>query len=479
MSSRQIFLGPKGFTMNNKFKIPDFILQIAQTFFENGFSFYLVGGAVRDMIMKKNPSDYDAATDANPYEVMKMFKKVIPTGIEHGTVTIFYMKNSIEVTTFRTESGYSDSRHPDFIKYASTIEEDLSRRDFTMNAIAINLKDFSLIDPFSGRNDIDKKIIRTVNDSRERFLEDGLRPIRCIRFKSQLNFSLEEKTYSSLFDCEVLKKVASISVERFRDEFLKIMKTEKPSSALKIMEETGILKIFIPELLEGRGSSQKDSRGYHIFDVLDHNYYACDASPKEKPLVRLAALFHDIGKPKARTERFENGALIVNFYNHEIYSEEISRKILQRLKFSNAETEKICNLIKNHMFNYESSWTDATVRRFIIRVGKENLDDLIDLRLSDMGGKYNEPVRMHDNPSVHKIIELKDRINEVLLSSSAFGLKDLKVNGKILMELGIPSGKILGEILKELLNCVLEDQSLNTKEKLSEIALKIYKSKRI
>ena len=257
------------------------------------------------------------------------------------------------------------------------------------------------------------------------------------------------------------------------------MKTEKPSSALKIMEETGILKIFIPELLQGRGSSQKDSRGYHIFDVLDHNYYACDASPKEKPLVRLAALFHDIGKPKARTERFENGELIVNFYNHEIYSEEISRKILQRLKFSNAETEKICNLIKNHMFNYESSWTDATVRRFIIRVGKENLDDLIDLRLSDMGGKYNEPVRMHDNPSVHKIIELKDRINEVLLSSSAFGLKDLKVNGKILMELGIPSGKILGEILKELLNCVLEDQSLNTKEKLSEIALKIYKSKRI
>ena len=323
MSSRQIFLKPKGFTMNNKFKIPDFILQIAQTFFENGFSFYLVGGAVRDMIMKKNPSDYDAATDANPYEVMKMFKKVIPTGIEHGTVTIFYMKNSIEVTTFRTESGYSDSRHPDFIKYASTIEEDLSRRDFTMNAIAINLKDFSLIDPFSGRNDIDKKIIRPVNDSRERFLEDGLRPIRCIRFKSQLNFSLEEKTYSSLFDCEVLKKAASISVERFRDEFLKIMKTEKPSSALKIMEETGILKIFIPELLEGRGSSQKDSRGYHIFDVLDHNYYACDASPKEKPLVRLAALFHDIGKPKARTERFENGELIVNFYNHEIYSEEI------------------------------------------------------------------------------------------------------------------------------------------------------------
>ena len=460
--------------MNNyENKIPESLKKMGKIFEQNGFKSYLVGGAVRDMLMKKTPSDYDVTTNAMPEDVMRIFKKVIPTGIEHGTVTVHFMSEEIEVTTFRTESSYSDGRHPDSVSYAATINQDLSRRDFTINAIAISLTDFKIVDPFLGQNDIKNKIIKTVGLAKERFLEDGLRPIRAIRFKSQLNFSIEENTFSELFNPEILEKIKSISVERFRDEFLKIMKAEKPSDSLKIMEQTGILKIFIPELLEGRGCIQNDSRGYHIFDVLDHNFYACDGAPREKPLVRVAALFHDIGKPKAKTERFENGAKIINFYNHEIYSEQIAKKVLQNLKFSNAEIDFICNLIKNHMFNYESKCKNSAIRRFIVKVGSQNIDDLIDLRLVDMYGKYNEPVKK-DSSACLKLLELKERISEILSENAALSLKDLKINGKDLMQNGIEQGPILGKILKELFDCVLEDPELNDYEKLLKIAKNLY-----
>lgn len=447
---------------------------MAQIFDQNGFSCYLVGGAVRDMIMNKIPSDFDVTTNATPQDVMRIFKKVIPTGFEHGTVTVHFLNEEIEVTTFRTESGYSDGRHPDSINYAATIEEDLSRRDFTMNAIAINLKDFSVVDPFFGQNDIKNKLIRAVGNPLERFLEDGLRPIRAIRFSSQLGFNIEEKTYSELFNPKVLNKIKSISVERFRDEFLKLMKSDKPSFALKIMEKTGILQIFIPELLKGRNCLQNDSRGYHIFDVLDHNFYACDGAPKDKYLIRIAALFHDIGKPDAREENFIGENKIISFHKHEIYSEQIAKKILTNLKFSNAEIEKICLLIKNHMFHYESTWKDSAVRRFVVKVGIENIDDLIDLRLADMYGKYNQPIRIHDNQACLKLIEFKDRIEKIIQEKSALSLKDLKINGKDLIQNGIPAGKFMGQILNQLFESVLEDPNLNTKEKLLEIAKKIY-----
>lgn len=456
-----------------KIKIPSVLKEFGEIFEKNGYSAYLVGGAVRDFIMKKKPSDYDVATNATPQDVMKLFKIVIPTGIEHGTVTVHYKNKEIEVTTFRTESGYSDGRHPDSINYAATIEEDLSRRDFTMNAIAISLKDEKLIDPFKGQNDINKKNIRTVGNPHERFMEDGLRPIRAIRFSSQLGFSIEKCTYSEIFKEEILNKIKSVSVERFRDELIKLLKSQKPSTGLFQMEETGILSIFIPELLEGRNCIQNDDRNYHIFDVFDHNCYACDGAPCDNLIVRLAALFHDVGKPKSKTIRYKNDLKIINFLNHEKYSEQITRNIMTNLKFSKNETNRVCNLIENHMFHYEPTWTDAAIRRFLVKINQIDIDELIDLRLADMYGKYNKPVRKHDSESCRLLIELKERIESVQKSNDAITLKDLAINGNDLIQLGIPAGKKIGLILNDLLNCVLEDPQLNQKEKLIEIAKKI------
>lgn len=455
--------------MKNKIKIPDILKNFNEVFVKNNFKAYLVGGAVRDIFLKKTASDYDVATNATPQDVMKMFRVVIPTGFEHGTVTVHFMGEEIEVTTFRTEAGYSDGRHPDSVNYAATIEEDLSRRDFTINAIAVNLSDGKIVDPYGGRRDIKKKIIRTVGNAHERFMEDGLRPVRGIRFAGKLKFSIENQTYSEMFKEDVQKKIASISVERFRDEFLKLLSAPLPSLGIKMMEETGILKIFIPELLSCRGCIQKDDRSYHIFDVLDHLIYACDGAPKDKPLLRMAALLHDIGKPVSKTEVKENGLTIYHFYNHEIYSAKIAREILTRLKFSNAEIDYICHLIECHMFHYTPDWGDAAVRRFMVKVGIEYIDDLIDLRLSDMYGKYNEDVRKHDSESCRLLIELKERVTVLNEEKSVLGLKDLKINGNDLIQLGIKPGKQIGQILNELFEEVLEAPEINEREKLLEL----------
>lgn len=461
-----------------KMIIPDELKKMYLVFEKAGYKAYLVGGAVRDIFLNKNPSDWDIATNATPQDVMRIFKFVVPTGFEHGTVTVHFMNKEIEVTTFRTESGYSDGRHPDKVNYAATIEEDLSRRDFTMNAIAVNLKNYEIIDPFHGRRDIRKKIIRTVGNSHERFMEDGLRPIRAIRFSSKLNFSIQKSTYSEIFEDDVQKKISSISVERFRDEFMKMMESPFPSKGLKLMEETGIFSLFIPEILYCRNCIQKDDRSFHIFDVMDHNIYACDGAPKEKPLIRLAAFLHDCGKPEVKTEVNDNNLKIYHFYGHEKKSAQIAKKIMINLKFSNAEIDYVCHLIENHMFNYTPDWTDAAVRRFIVKVGSKYIDDLIDLRLADMYGKYNEPVRKHDSSSCDLLLEFSERIKKIQAEKSALSLKDLAVNGKDLINAGIPVGKQMGLILENLFNCVLEDPEMNQKEKLLEIAQRMMEQKK-
>lgn len=454
----------------NKIKIPDELKKMNEIFSQNGFEAYLVGGAVRDMLLGKKADDWDVTTNAKPEEVMKIFRRVIPTGIDHGTVTVHFLGQEIEVTTFRTESDYSDGRHPDKVEYAGHIEEDLSRRDFTMNAIAASLEDGHIVDPYGGAEDLKKGIIRTVGIPHERFMEDGLRPVRALRFASKLQFSIEKDTYSEIFEENVQKKIASISVERFRDELMKMMASPKPSVGLKMMEETGVLKIFMDELSICRGCIQKDDRGYHIFDVMDHNIYACDGAPKEKPLLRLAAFLHDCGKPASKVERTVEGHKINNFYNHEKYSVEIARSLMTKLKFSNAEIDYVCHLIENHMFHYESSWSDAAVRRFIIRVGLDSFDDLIDLRLADMYGKYNADVRLHNSAGCANLVELTDRVKAVAAQSCALSLKDLKVNGKDLIAEGIPAGKKLGKILNELFQTVLDDPEMNDREKLLKLA---------
>ena len=472
--------------MTKKIKLPELLVAFGKVFSDAGFKAYLVGGAVRDMIMKLPAHDWDVATNATPQDVISLFKFVVPTGIEHGTVTVHFKGEEIEVTTFRTESGYSDGRHPDSINYAATIEEDLSRRDFTINSIAADLTDGNITDPYDGQNDIKKGLIRTVGLPHERFMEDGLRPIRALRFASKLGFSIEKDTYSEIFKKEIQEKTASISIERFRDEFEKIMASPKPSVGLKLLEETGLLALFVPEFSECRGCLQSDYRAFHDFDVLDHLFYACDGAPASKLNVRLAALFHDIGKPAAK--KLVNETVLdgdkkdgskkeiqtVTFYNHEIIGEKITRKIMIRLKFSNEMTDNVCHLVKEHMFHYESSWTDAAIRRFLIRVKPECLKDLYDLRLADMYGMHNEAVNIRYSESVKLLMELQKRIEKELAKKSALSLKSLAVNGHDLMQLGIPAGKELGRILNELFECVVEDPAMNERQALLKTAQALY-----
>lgn len=461
----------------NHIKIPDILKKMNEIFVQHGYKAYLVGGAVRDMLMGKEPHDWDVTTDATPEQVMSIFRKVIPTGIAHGTVTVHFMKNEIEVTTFRTESDYSDGRHPDKVEYTGNIEEDLSRRDFTINAIASYLGDGTITDPFHGRDDIKRKVIRTVGNPLERFSEDGLRPVRAVRFSAQLGFEIERETLKAISEPEILKKTSGISLERFRDELLKLMKAEKPSAGLKLMEESGILDIFIPEFKKCRGCIQGDFRGYHQFDVLDHLFYACDGAPASKQNVRLAALFHDIGKPDVKRVIPTPQGDQFTFYNHEAKSQQITKEILFRLKFSNAEIANICHLVVNHMFNYTQDWTDAAVRRFLAKIQAENLEDLYDLRLADIYGMNNAPVRGQDSRTIALLNELKDRISKETEKNSVLSLKQLAVNGKDLMKNGISAGKDLGFVLNQLLETVLEDPSQNEKEQLIKIALNIYKKR--
>ncbi|MCF6334974.1 MAG: HD domain-containing protein [Spirochaetales bacterium] len=446
------------------FKVPVVLKNFANVFKDNKFSCYLVGGALRNHFAGLIPTDYDFASDANPQDIMRMFRHVIPTGIKHGTVTVLYRGNSFEVTTFRVEGEYTNSRHPDSIKYSPSILEDLKRRDFTINSIAMNLETGELLDPHNGIQDIKHRRIKAIGNPQERFTEDGLRLMRACRFTSQLEFSLESSTLNAVKLCK--DNLRKVSAERIRDEIIKILQAKKPSIALKIMEETGILEIVMPELMECRGIKQK---GYHNFDVLDHLFYSCDGGPPDDFILRLAALLHDTGKP-ASLELDREG--IPTFYNHDKISSQIAVKIMQRLKFSGNEIKKVSHLISHHMFNYTDDWTDAAVRRFIAKTGVKNIDDLFKLRLADQFGMTNS--EKHSQ----YLYMFADRIESVLKENSAFTLKDLDISGNDLLTMaGIKRGPQIGIILNELLEAVLDDPKMNEKSKLINIARNIYKNR--
>jgi tRNA nucleotidyltransferase (CCA-adding enzyme) len=445
--------------------------EIASIFNDNGKQVYLVGGAVRDMIRGKEIHDWDLATNALPEEVMDFVRrakgKVIPTGIKHGTVTVLYKKHSAEVTTFRTESTYSDGRRPDQIRYATDIKEDLSRRDFTMNAIAMRLPDGEIVDPFNGTGDIKAGIIRCVGNAGERFNEDGLRPLRAVRFAAQLGFEIDKTTLDAIHGA--LSVSAKVSWERVRDEIDKILASPIPSRAFLLMEKTGLLELFIKELAVCRGVEQK---GFHSFDVLEHSILACDyaAAKNYSHQVRLAALLHDIGKPDVR-KMGESG--VWTFYRHEEIGADMCNTLLKRLRYSNEVIETVCHLVKEHMFHYTEDWSNSAVRRFIARVGENSLEDLYLLRRADafaLAGKETEPMNL---------TELSDRVKKVLAEKHAFTIKDLAVSGTDLMTIGIEGGKNMGIILRELLETVLDDPAQNTREKLLEIAEKIAVDRKI
>ncbi|MCK5672997.1 MAG: CCA tRNA nucleotidyltransferase, partial [Spirochaetales bacterium] len=417
----------------------------------NGYSCFLVGGALRNHFAGMKATDFDFATDANPEDVQRIFNQVIPTGIKHGTVTVIFKGHQFEVTTFRIEGNYSNSRHPDQISFSPSIFEDLKRRDFSINSIAMNLLTGEVLDPHNGIQDLKHKIIRAIGDPVERFTEDGLRLMRACRFTSQLNFKIEEKTFQAIKECK--NNLKMVSSERIRDEILKILGSDKPSIAFKIMEESGILNIVIPELSTCRGVLQK---GFHDFDVLDHLFYSCDGGPKDDKILRFACLLHDTGKPLSLSTDSDG---FPTFYHHDKISTELAVKIMQSLRFSGSEIKRAAHLISNHMFNYTEDWTDAAVRRFISKVGIDNIDDLFKMRMADQFGMTNSKIYSE------KLNSFTNRINNVLTENNAFTIKDLNISGTDLQtECGIKKGPFIGNILKELLETVLDDPSLNNRE---------------
>ncbi|MFP4178471.1 MAG: CCA tRNA nucleotidyltransferase [Spirochaetaceae bacterium] len=447
------------------FRIPKRVEQFGGIFKEKGYSCYLVGGAVRNMVLGKKPVDYDFATDASPEEVMRLFKRVIPTGIRHGTVTVLFGNRRFEVTTFRVEGTYSNARHPDKITFTSSIEEDLSRRDFTINAMALKVPGGELIDLFGGQKDLKKRVIRSVGPARERLEEDALRMVRACRFSAQLDFKVDEELQQAIH--LVAPNIFRVSAERIREELEKLLKTVSPSIGFHEMEETGLLERILPELAACRGIPQGD---FHSFDVLDHSLYACDGAPQERIEVRFAALLHDTGKAetfsRGDSEDIEGRP---TFYHHEELSEKLADKICRRLKFSNSSRQRICRLVRHHMFHYTEEWSDAAVRRFIARVGPDLIDDLFILRLAD---KYG----MHLKHSADPLLDqFRRRIEEVLNKNQALTAKDLAVNGHILEEeAGIPKGRDMGTVIDHLLETVLDDPSMNTKETLVDLAENFY-----
>lgn len=445
-------------------KIPSIVKDFGKVFNTAGFQCFLVGGTIRNRMMGLEMSDFDLATDAQPEEVMKLFRKVIPTGIQHGTVTVLFKGHSFEVTTFRVESGYTNLRHPDSIRFTPDIMEDLKRRDFTVNAMALNLSSGELLDPHEGQKDIERRIIRAIGDPRERFNEDGLRLLRAVRFMSQLTFSIETSTLEGMKVCA--DNIKQVSSERIRDELVKILLSPKPSRAFLNMEETGILDHILPELSACRGITQK---GNHEFDVFDHSIYAADGASKHALEIPLAALLHDIGK--GPTRKFDELG-IPTFYNHERESVKMAHTLLKRLKFSRAVEDKVCHLIEHHMFNYHESWSDAAVRRFLSRVHPKNVQDLFHLRRADSYGTNGV------HPPAQPLLDFEKRINEVISKDEALSIRDLRLNGHDLhKEAGIPKGPQMGLILEFLLEAVLDDPSLNEKEKLLEMAVKFYQER--
>ncbi|MCX5725675.1 MAG: CCA tRNA nucleotidyltransferase [Candidatus Saganbacteria bacterium] len=429
-------------------QFPEGVIKIALTLKNNGFRCYVVGGGIRDLLMGLSPLEFDLTTDATPDKVTALFARVIPTGIDFGTVTVHLPDGDFEVTTFRSDERYTDGRRPDKVTYTKSIEEDLSRRDFTINAIAYDPLTKELIDKFGGRSDIKKKLIRTVGNPAERFNEDGLRPFRACRFAAKLEFDIEEKTFGAIPGA--LDRAKMVSPERIREEIMKMLLAKKPSIGIDLMRRSGLLKIMIPELEEGFGVEQP--KAFHKWDVYYHSLYSCDAAPLGKPVVRLAALLHDIAKPRCKVE--------FTFYNHDTTGEKMAEEIMKRLRFSNADIDKVKNLVRNHMFNYTGEWSDAAVRRFMRRVGPENLDDLFTLRAADIKA-------MEKEIEVGDMTELKQRIAKVIEDENALDVKGLKVNGKDVMDiLHIGPGPKVGEVLNNLLEKVLDDPKLNERENL-------------
>ena len=468
-----------------------------------GFEAYLVGGCVRDLLMEREPKDWDVATNATPDQIQKVFPESVYEN-EFGTVAVKATRGStqtdtrinaeenliVEVTTYRKEGKYTDKRHPDEIKFAQTIEEDLARRDFTVNAIALSLRvppfwsmpkerdeaisekiassvavgdlprNDGLTDPFNGQEDIKNKIIRTVGNPEERFNEDALRLMRAVRLAAELDFGIEKKTADAISKMAGLLEM--IAKERIRDEFIKMIMTSKAGDGVRMMTESGLLKYVLPELLEGVGVGQNK---HHIYNVFDHNVRALEyAVSKNYSLeVRLASLLHDVGKPRTKGGDGPDST----FYNHDLVGAKMTLRALDRLKFPKKLIEKVAHLVRYHLFYYNvGEVSEAGVRRFLRKVGPEHVDDLIKVREADrIGSGVPKAVP-------YKLRHLLFMIEKV--KQDAIDTRMLQVDGDDIKKLtGLPQSIKVGQILAVLLEEVLDDPKKNTKDYLEKHALEL------
>ncbi len=329
-----------------------------------GHEAFVVGGAVRDLIRDLHPDDYDLATSATPEEVQQLFPRVIPTGIDHGTVTVLHRRKTLEVTTFRTESGYSDARHPDFVEFVATIEADLARRDFTINGMALDPVSERFLDPFGGEADLESGTVRAIGNPDKRFAEDALRLLRAIRFATQLGFIIEIGTWDALV--RIAGSLRLVSHERMRDEINKILASQQPSVGFRLMSDSGLLRIVLPELAAGVDVEQ---RGDHRFDVFEHSVRTCDDAPRENLTVRLAALLHDIAKPAALTVDADGCR---TFHGHDEQSAIQAESLLRRLRYPNVINNQVTHLIRQHMFHYTPEWRIMANRQTYYRGRSRN-----------------------------------------------------------------------------------------------------------
>ncbi|MDD5593235.1 MAG: CCA tRNA nucleotidyltransferase [Candidatus Margulisbacteria bacterium] len=423
--------------------------EIIQTLKSGGFAAYLVGGCVRDSLLGQEPSEWDITTSARPEAVAKLFKKTIPTGLDYGTVTVILPDGQYEVTTFRSDEQYVDGRHPQNVKFTDDIHRDLSRRDFTINALAYDPESDQLIDDFGGQKDLAAKIIRAVGEPLARFSEDGLRPVRACRFAAKLEFAIEQKTFEAI--PKTLGVVKKVAAERLHDELVKMLGAARPSIGFELMRKSGLLVIILPELAGAFGVDQPPQ--FHKYDVYWHSLYSCDAAPQDSVVLRLAALLHDIGKPACKVD--------LTFYNHDRVGAEMAETILKRLKFGRDDIDRVKNLIGNHMFDYTAEWSDSAVRRFLRRIGGVgNSADLFALRRADAEAM----IKVNNGEYLR---ELQTRIDKIVEEENALDVKDLKVDGNDVMNaLKIPPGPKVGQILNDLLEKVLDDPKLNERETL-------------
>jgi putative nucleotidyltransferase with HDIG domain len=436
-------------------QVPKDVERVVATLTGAGHDAYVVGGCVRDAIRGVDPQDWDVATDATPEEIQRFFAKSLYTN-RFGTVVVRSGQHEVEVTTYRTEAGYTDHRRPDHVAFTDSLHEDLSRRDFTMNAMAWrpgqNGTPGELVDLFGGQRDLESRVLRAVGEPDERFREDALRMLRAVRFATLLDMRIDERTAAAIRRNAHL--AATLSGERINQELTKILGAPRPSVAFRMLSDVGLLAVICPELEVTKKTPQDKVAAQ---DVFEHSLATIDATPANDLVLRLAGLFHDIGKP----ETFADG----HFHQHEFVGEFKARQILRRWKFDRETVAEVAHLIRNHMFWYETHWTDAAVRRFIRKIGLEYIPALFALRRADNIGSGAR------SPRMYALEALWQRVEKEIAAANAFSLRDLKVDGNdIMRELGIPPGPEVGHILSDLFERVLDEPSLNTREKLIELA---------